>query len=264
LETETSIDAGQKVYIFATLNNIGSEAGIYEWQIYVDGRIIYHEASDLIEPNQGTMLPELYYQTASNTTIGLHEVTIGTVTRHFTVLNPQTEHAAITQALSSTMPSYTPPTQPVLSDVPQTILPETTATTPTATTPTTRPIPNIAGQWQWNLTVTVATGACTGEEGPKPTRVIQVTQQGKDVTFSGFQSPSQILTGDITFDNAADKWIVKLTGNCPEGQGTTTNNFTLELKNAFDEMTGDENWDWVGEVGSCPGSKSTVSAIKIS
>jgi hypothetical protein len=84
------------------------------------------------------------------------------------------------------------------------------------------------------------------------------------VTFSGFQNPSQILTGDITLDNAADKWIVKLTGNYPEGQGTTTNNFTLELNNTFDEMTGDENWDWVGEVGSCPGSNSTVSAIKIS
>ena len=188
-----------------------------------------------------------------------------------TVQDPQIEHAPITQASSSATPSYSPATQPVLSIVPQTILPETTPATPTATTPTTpaattptaRPIPNIAGQWQWDLTVTVATGACAGEEGPKPARIIQVTQQGENVTISGFPSPSKILTGDITFDNATDKWIVKLTGSYPEGEGATTGEYTLELNNTYDEMTGDENWDWVGDVGSCPGSKSTVLVTKL-
>jgi len=190
-----------------------------------------------------------------------------------TVQNAQTTHAAVTQAPSSATPSYSPTTQPGLSIVPRTILPETTPasttpaattpTTPAATTPTAPPIPSIAGQWQWDLTVTVATGACAGEEGPKPSRIIQITQQGENVTFSGFPSPSKILYGDITLDDAADKWIVKLTGSYPEGQGTTTGEYTLELNNTFDEMTGDESWNWVGDVGSCPGSKSTVVVTKL-
>jgi hypothetical protein len=138
----------------------------------------------------------------------------------------------------------------------------TTATpTPTITT-TTVTIPNIAGQWRWNLTVTVATGACAGEEGPQSPRIIQITQNGKDVTMSGFLSsnPSTSISGNITFDDSTKHWVVKFSGSYAEDQGITTTNYILVLNSTFDEMTGDENWDWSG---SCPGSKSTVVAKKL-
>jgi hypothetical protein len=83
--------------------------------------------------------------------------------------------------------------------------------------------------------------------------------------MSGFllSNPSTSLSGEIKFDSAAEKWIVKFSGSYPEDQGTTTTAFTLVLNSTFDEMTGDENWDWVGGGGSCPGSKSTVTTTKI-
>jgi hypothetical protein len=187
------------------------------------------------------------------------------------------EHDAITMATSSTLTSYSSTTQTVSSVIPNPILSEITTSTattttrttttstsvssPTSITSTTRSIPNISGRWVWNLTVTVATGECAGEEGAQSPRNIQITQNGKDITMSGFllKSPSTSISGEITFDNSADKWIVKFSGSYAEDGGTTTTNYTLILNNTFDKLTGDENWDWNG---SCSNSKSTVIAIK--
>jgi len=164
-----------------------------------------------------------------------------------------------TSAPTTTQTTSTPTSTPTATQTPSPTTTPTSTSTPTIT-PT---IPNIAGQWQWDVTVTFASGVCAGEEGPSPTRIIELTQQGNDVTVSGFPNPAKILTGDVTFDNTTGKWIVRLQGSYPEDTGTTTGEYTLELNNTFDEMTGDENWNWVGGGGSCPGSMSTVSAEKI-
>ena len=179
----------------------------------------------------------------------------------YTIVDPVPESQAITQAPSSTTPSYTHTTQTVLTIIPPTVITGTSTTTTSAT----RPIPNIAGQWQWNLTVTVAKGVCAGEEGVQPPCTVQITQNGNDVTISGFlaSNPSTSLSGEITFDNAADKWIIKFSGRYSEDQGTTQSNYTLVLDNTFDKMTGDEEWDWIGGGQSCTGSKSTVVANKL-
>ena len=68
------------------------------------------------------------------------------------------------------------------------------------------------------------------------------------------------LSGEMTFDDSAKQWIIKFSGSYPEDQGTTTTNYALVLNSTFNEMIGDENWDWVGGGGSCPCSKSTVAA----
>jgi hypothetical protein len=174
-----------------------------------------------------------------------------------------------TATSSSTTPPSTTSTSALTTTSTSTTTKTTTTTTNTTTTTTpatTVTIPSIAGQWQWILTVTLATGACAGEEGLQSPRNVQITQNGKILTMSGFlgSNPSISLSGEITFDDSAKQWIVKFSGNYPEDQGTTTTNYILVLNNTFDEMAGDENWDWVGGDGSCPGSKSTVVAKKLS
>ena len=88
-----------------------------------------------------------------------------TTTASSTAVSPH----AITQASTTTMPSYTPTTQPVSTIVPTHVF-----------------IPDIAREWQWNLTVTVANGACAGEEGTQAPYTVQITENGDDVTISGF------------------------------------------------------------------------------
>ena len=174
-----------------------------------------------------------------------------------------------TKPMSSTSTSTLSQTQTTSTSSPVPPSTTTTATTTitntTTTSSTTLTIPNIAGQWQWILTVTLATGACAGEEGLQSPRNVQIVQNGKALTMSGFlgSNPSLSLSGEITFDDSAKQWIIKFSGSYPEDQGTTTTNYTLVLNSTFNEMTGDEKWDWVGEGGSCPGSKSTIVAKKL-
>jgi hypothetical protein len=165
-----------------------------------------------------------------------------------------TPSATPTATQTTSTPSSTPTVTPTISPTP----------TPTPTsTPTPAPaIPDLAGQWRWDVTVTFAAGVCAGEEGVKPTRIVEITQLGKDITVSGFPNPAKILTGDVTLDGVTGKWVVKLQGSYPEDEGITTGEYTLELNSTFDEMTGNENWNWVGGGGSCPGSTSAISAKK--
>ncbi len=181
-------------------------------------------------------------------------------------ITPTATTPSLTPTQTTTSPTATATATPTTPTPATTATPTATTTTTATPTPTTTPtptIPSIAGHWQWDSTVTVAGGVCAGEEGPSPTKTIEVAQQGKDVTFSGFPNPEKILTGNITFDNTTGKWTIKLHGSYPEDQGITTGDYTLTLNSTFDEMTGEEDWNWVGGGGSCPGSKSTVSAKKL-
>jgi hypothetical protein len=155
---------------------------------------------------------------------------------------------AITQASTTPMPGYTPTTQPVSTIVPTHVF-----------------IPDIAGQWQWNLTVTVANGVCAGEEGVQPTYTVQITQDGDVVTISGFlaSSPSTSICGNITLDNTIDKWVITFSGSYAEDGGTTTTNYRLVLNNTYDAMTGDEAWSWALGTLTCKDCKSTVVANKL-
>ena len=155
---------------------------------------------------------------------------------------------AITQASTTIMPAYPPTTQPVSTIVPTHVF-----------------IPDIAGEWQWNLTVTVANGACAGEEGPQAPYTVQITENGEDVTISGFlaSNPSTSISGKIMLDNTIDKWVVTFSGSYAEDGGTTTTNYRLLLNNTYDTMTGDEAWSWALGTLTCKDCKSIVVANKL-
>ena len=215
----------------------------------------------IVLANKGGSPAELLTNGSAATTSTASVTATPSPTASATLASPTPTQTTSTPASTptATQTTSTPTSTPTVT---QTTSP--TPTPPPTSTPTVTPaIPDLAGQWQWDVTVTFASGVCAGEEGPKPTRIIEITQLGKDVTVSGFPNAAKILTGDVTFDNTISKWIVKLHGSYPEDEGTTTGDYTLELNNTFDEMTGDENWNWVGGGGSCPGSTSTVSAKKI-
>jgi len=72
---------------------VGSEAGVYEWRVYLDNSDapFYTRATgNLIagDIDQIGETPHPFYITTSSNVLGQHEVKIGNVTRHFTVANP--------------------------------------------------------------------------------------------------------------------------------------------------------------------------------
>jgi hypothetical protein len=175
----------------------------------------------------------------------------------------------------ATTPTTSVTTKPPLTSItttPTSVTPTTTATTTTPTTtatptaPTTTQVadspPNLNGVWAFVIKVTEANGVCSGEAGSSSGRQIQITQSGRNVTLSGFLGiPANQLTGDITFD--AGLWIIKVSGSYPEDGGVTTSSHRLVVKNTSD-ISGDEDWEWTGPGGTCPGGKASVTATKVS
>lgn len=135
-------------------------------------------------------------------------------------------------------------------------------------------IPNLRGNWMLTTTVTVAKGVCAGEGGTS-TDFITVTQIGRKVTFSGFQSSSASqLTGGILspkspsadhpeWVNDTTQWVVIVTGSYWEDGGTTTSTRRLTI-NTESDMTGKESWTWVGGGGSCPDGEADQTATRVS
>ncbi len=89
------VKPGQDVYIYAEIRNVGTEAGAYEWQVYLDNadNPFYHETTSNLVAGSSEGSSEvignpvgLVCITISSEVIGRHEVKIGTVTRHFTVV----------------------------------------------------------------------------------------------------------------------------------------------------------------------------------
>lgn len=119
-----------------------------------------------------------------------------------------------------------------------------------------------AGVWRFGAVVTVANGACDGEEGDVWTYPITITKTGSappyQVTATGFLgSSSNELTGTFSASN-----VLTLSGSYSEDMGTTSPEYELVAVSA-DRMQGTESWNWEGPGGTCSGSESTITADRI-
>jgi hypothetical protein len=149
------------------------------------------------------------------------------------------------------------------------------STTPVKATFNLMVLPNLDGQWMMTTTVTQAKGVCAGEGGTS-TREITVTQNKKNVTFSGFTgSQANQLIGAIlppkssfidvyknTIRNDSEQWVVYISGSYPEDSGTTTSTRRLTI-NSVSDMSGVEDWTWEGGGGNCPDGKGEITSTKI-
>lgn len=138
---------------------------------------------------------------------------------------------------------------------------ETTKATETTTVTATPTPPDMSGMWTFIIDVTEAYGQCAGEEEEVPrSEQINIEQNGWDLTLSGFLgNPTNILTGGIALED--EVWIITVTGNYPEGLGTTIPTYRLEVNSGTD-LSGVETWTWTGGVGTCPPGKSIITATK--
>ena len=133
-----------------------------------------------------------------------------------------------------------------------------TATTPPDTTTTTR-APTIDGVWTMNVDVTVATGACGGEEDEDFTPdIVTIRQDGDTFTLLGLGFPPQ----EQLWQGRVDGNLVTFGGERTEDDGTTTASFTMEVDFENLTMTGKEDWTWEGPGGTCPNSESAVTAFR--
>ncbi len=119
---------------------------------------------------------------------------------------------------------------------------------------------NIAGVWTFDVQVTIATGACEGEEGDGSVTDITITQTGAGpfvVNAKGFLgSNSNTLTGTLS----ANGNTLVIAGSYPEDGGTTTATHTLN-RTSLTRFDGTESWNWTGDGGDCPGSEASVVAV---
>jgi hypothetical protein len=86
--TTVNVIQGKNLFIKAEIHNIGATAGDYEWNILVDDVSIYHQTTRV--QDNGTMMansPHLTYRIPETMPLGIHEVKIGTVPLHFTVIS---------------------------------------------------------------------------------------------------------------------------------------------------------------------------------
>jgi hypothetical protein len=139
-------------------------------------------------------------------------------------------------------------------------------------------IPNLNGKWMMTTTVTQANGACAGESGTS-TREITVTQNGKNVTFSGFQGSQanqlngailppkssfiDVIKNTVIRNDSAEQWVVYVSGSYPEDFGTTTSTRRLVINDTASRMDGEESWSWTGGGGTCPDGKGVITTTRI-
>lgn len=108
--------------------------------------------------------------------------------------------------------------------------------------------------------VTVATGACAGEEEETRDEIepdlVTIVQEGDSITVVGLGYPkdSQVWQGEIDGDR------VTFGGVREEDQGVTTASFTMVIDFTAGTMSGVEAWTWEGPGGSCPENESEVTA----
>lgn len=136
-------------------------------------------------------------------------------------------------------------------------------------------IPNLKGTWIMTTTVTQANGVCAGEGGTSSEQ-ITITQNGRKVTFSGILgNPNIRLNGEILppkapkgsstinkeWVNDTTQWVVIVAGDYPEDGGTTSSIRRLTI-NTVSNMSGVEDWTWIGGGGDCPDGKGEISVTK--
>lgn len=140
-------------------------------------------------------------------------------------------------------------------------IPSTSVTTSSPAETTTSADPQtIDGVWTMNVDVTVATGACSGEEDEKVTPdTVTVRQDGDTFTIVGlgFPKDEQVWHGRI------DGNLITFAGERIEDDGKTTLSFTLEVDFETSTMTGHEDWNWEGAGGTCAESESSVTATRV-
>lgn len=131
---------------------------------------------------------------------------------------------------------------------------------PTDATPTRDPV-DPAGLWTFNIVSTVKTGVCAGEEGTASNFPITITKTGSgppyNITARGFLGlAANVLTG--TFD-AENKLVISGSYAVDGGATTATHSLVATSEN---QMVGTETWSWTGSGGTCPNSKSDVTATR--
>jgi len=137
----------------------------------------------------------------------------------------------------------------------------TTTDAPEQPAPTEPPAPTIDGVWSMTIDVSVATGACAGEETETAVPdTVTFTSDGNALEVLGLGNPvdEQIWSGTV------DGTVVTFGGERNEDDGVTAASFTLEVDFDSMVMTGREDWDWTGPGGTCPGSRSDVTATRLS
>ena len=128
---------------------------------------------------------------------------------------------------------------------------------------------DLNGTWNFTVDVTVANGACEGEENntvePFPIEVT-VTDANSDGTYeiiaAGFiDNPSSIVYGAFPGVPVIGDELV-LTGTYPEDGGATTATYHLTIESAT-RLTGTEDWSWTNGATSCEGGESTALVEKV-
>ena len=106
--------------------------------------------------------------------------------------------------------------------------------------------------WEVSVDVTVATGACDGEELDEFTPdAVTIIQEGDAFTLVGlgFPKDEQVWEGQVEGNT------VTFGGVRTEDEGTTTTTFILEVDFETQTTHGIEEWTWEGPDGACPGSE---------
>lgn len=117
---------------------------------------------------------------------------------------------------------------------------------------------DFGGVWTFTITVTVETGACSGEVGVPQNDQVTIAQEGTTLTVNGLGGANDPWVGDVTNGAAV------FGGTRPEDGGLTTAVFTMTMSEDGQTLTGAEAWSWTGPGGTCPNSASDVTALRVS
>jgi hypothetical protein len=89
--TTVNVIQGKNLYVKAEIHNIGATAGDYEWNIRIDDGSIHHQTTRVTSDTRVLVeSPCLVYPIPESMPLGIHEVSIGTVSLHFTVISQPT------------------------------------------------------------------------------------------------------------------------------------------------------------------------------
>lgn len=119
---------------------------------------------------------------------------------------------------------------------------------------------NIAGTWNYTMTVDYVEGNCGESVGASRTHSLTITQVGNDVVFSGFfGAPTSQLTGEVLSNLEYD---VHVSGSYPEGGGILHGTHQLYVYSPT-MMGGVETWSWSDGGSSCSNSTAVVTATRV-
>ena len=122
---------------------------------------------------------------------------------------------------------------------------------------------DIAGTWDFGVTIVNETGVCAGNNEPPWNAEAEITVVGNAVTVMSDWN-SEPGTGPHAFTGTLAGTQVSLDGSYPEGQGTTTAHFQLTVQSGNNRMEGTETLTWNGgAIGDCVYSGSLVVVNRV-